>query len=205
MIVIWRQKTILTLSYRLLFVLGCSAIAYYATAAAAAEYYQACTQEQLNRVADHLIEVKSDAWLSRRSPLRVGSGLTLVGRLVVPRIGLSAMVADGTSSRVLRLAIGHVPETAAPGSSGNVALVAHRDTFFRRLGDLHRGDLIHVIVPGSQYNYEVVFTSIVRPDETWVLQPATGQTLTLVTCYPFHFVGAAPNRFVVRARRIDTE
>jgi len=205
MIVIWRPKAILTLSYRFLFILGCCALGYYATVAAAAGYYQACSRAQLNKAADHLPEVKSDAWLSRGSPLRVGSGLTLVGRLAVPRIGLSAMVADGTSSRVLRLAIGHVPETAAPGSSGNVALVAHRDTFFRRLGDLHRGDLIHVIVPGSRYDYEVVFTSIVRPDETWVLQPATGQTLTLVTCYPFHFVGAAPNRFVVRARRIDTE
>jgi LPXTG-site transpeptidase (sortase) family protein len=203
--VTWRSKAILTLGYRFLFVLGCCALGYCVAAAAAADYYQACSRERLNKVADHLIEVKNDAWLSRRSPLQVGGGLTLVGRLVVPRIGLSAMVADGTSSSVLRLAIGHVPETAAPGSSGNVALVAHRDTFFRRLGDLHRGDLIHVIVPGSYYDYEVVFTSIVRPNETWVLQPATGQTLTLVTCYPFHFVGPAPNRFVVRARRVDTE
>lgn len=176
--------------------------------AAAATYYQAQSREQLHEATARLVESQMsslDPRLSLGSSLRVGSGMALLGRLDVPRIGLSAMVADGTSSRVLRLAIGHMPGTAMPGSLGNVALVAHRDTFFRRLGELHRGDLIQVTVPGSQYHYKVVFTSIISPSETWVLQPATGQTLTLITCYPFHFVGAAPNRFVVRARRSDME
>jgi sortase A len=204
-ILTWRLKTTLTVSYYSLFVLGCCALGYYATVAAASTYYQSYSRDQLHKAADHLVEPRGGAWLPLRSPLRVGSGLALLGRLDVPRIGLSAMVADGTSSRVLRLAVGHVPGTAMPWLSGNVALVAHRDTFFRRLGELHRGDRIQVTVPGSQYHYKVVFTSVVSPNETWVVQPTTGQTLTLVTCYPFHFVGAAPNRFVVRARRADTE
>lgn len=205
---IWRAKTILTFFHYFLFVLGCGALGYYAMVAAAATYYQAQSREQLHEATARLVESQMsslDPRLSLGSSLRVGSGMALLGRLDVPRIGLSAMVADGTSSRVLRLAIGHVPGTAVPGSLGNVALVAHRDTFFRRLGELHRGDLIQVTVPGSQYHYKVVFTSIISPSETWVLQPATGQTLTLITCYPFHFVGAAPNRFVVRARRSDME
>jgi sortase A len=205
---IWRAKTILTFFHYFLFVLGCGALGYYAMVAAAATYYQAQSREQLHEATARLVESQMsslDPRLSLGSSLHVGSGMALLGRLDVPRIGLSAMVADGTSSRVLRLAIGHVPGTAVPGSLGNVALVAHRDTFFRRLGELHRGDLIQVTVPGSQYHYKVVFTSIISPSETWVLQPATGQTLTLITCYPFHFVGAAPNRFVVRARRSDME
>jgi LPXTG-site transpeptidase (sortase) family protein len=202
---IWRVKTIITLSYYSLFILGCCALGYYATVAAAATYYQAHSRETLRNLADHPVQLKNDARLSLRSPLRVGSGLRLLGRLDIPRIGLSAVVADGTSSRVLRLAVGRVPGTATPWSLGNVALAAHRDTFFHRLGELHRGDSIQVTVPGSQYYYKVVFTSVVSPNETWVLQPATGQTLTLITCYPFHFVGAAPNRFVVRARRVNTE
>ena len=174
--------------------------------AAAATYYQAHSREQLREAAAHLVESKMhDPSLSLSSPLRVASGMALLGRLDIPRIGLSAMVADGTSSRVLRLAIGHVPGTAVPWSFGNVGLVAHRDTFFRHLGELHRGDQIQLTVPGSQYRYRVDFTTIVSPDETWVLQPATGHTLTLITCYPFHFVGAAPERFVVRARRPDAE
>lgn len=200
----WRRKTILTLSHYLLFVLGSSALGYYATVAVAATYYQAHALGAIQKVADQ-VEPRRDAWLSFHSPLRLGSGLAVLGRLNVPRIGLSAMVADGTSSRVLRLAVGHIPGTAVPWSSGNVALAAHRDTFFRRLGELHRGDVIEVTVAGSEYHYSVVFTGIVRPSETWVLEPATGQILTLITCYPFRFIGAAPNRFVVRARRADTE
>jgi sortase A len=121
----------------------------------------------------------------------------------VPKIQLSAMIAEGANSRALRVAIGHVPGTALPWQSGNVALVAHRDTFFRRLGELKMGDVIRLTVPGDEYTYHVTFTDIVNPNETWVLQPATGDTLTLVTCYPFHFIGAAPKRFVVRARRMD--
>jgi sortase A len=188
---IWRVKTILTLSSYSLFVLGCCALGYYATVATAATYYQAHSREALRNLADRPVQLKANAGLSLRSSLQVGSGLTLLGRLDIPRIGLSAMVADCTSSHVLRLAVGHVAGSAVPGSFGNVALAAHRDTFFRRLGELHRGDYIEVTVPGSEYQYKVVFTGIVNPTETWVLQPATGQTLTLITCYPFHFVGAA--------------
>ena len=205
MTLMWRLKTILTLSHYFLFLLGCSALGYYATVAVAATYYQAHYREQLHKVADHLVQPQSRAWLSLHDRLRVGSGLALLGRLDVLRIGLSAMVADGTSSRVLRLAVGHVSGTAVPWTPGNVALAAHRDTFFRRLGELHRGDVIEVTVAGSQYHYKVVFTGVVSPNETWVLEPATGHVLTLITCYPFQFVGAAPNRFVVRARRTETE
>jgi Sortase domain len=82
---------------------------------------------------------------------------------------------------------------------------AHRDTFFRRLGELHRGDVIQVTVPGSNTTTKSFSTASSAPIETWDLQPATGQTLTLITCYPFHFVGSSPERFVVRARRSDTE
>ena len=203
-----RAKTILRWSHFLFFVLGSSAIGYYAMVAAAATYYQAQSRERLHALAKRLVEPNvssGDSWLSPGRPLRMGSGMAPLGRLDVPRIGLSAMVADGTSSRVLRLAIGHVPGTAVPWLAGNVGLAAHRDTFFRRLGELHRGDVIQLTVPGSQYRYKIIFTAVVNPKETWVLEPTTGQTLTLITCYPFHFVGAAPNRFVIRARKSDME
>lgn len=139
-------------------------------------------------------------WLLPR-PLRVGSDLAILGRIDIPRVNLSAMVAEGASSRVLGVSVGHVPGTALPSQVGNVVLVAHRDSFFRRLGELKPGDVISLAVPGNQYSYRVTFTDIVEPKETWVLRPATGETLTLVTCYPFHFVGSAPRRFVVRARQ----
>jgi sortase A len=145
----------------------------------------------------------SDAFSQRAlSPDRESS---LVGRIDIPRVHISVMFAEGTSSRVLRLAAGHVPGTALPGEPGNVVLAAHRDTFFRRLGELKSGDLIRLAVPGRQYVYSVRFADIVGPNETWVLEPSPGQSLTLITCYPFYFVGPAPKRFVVRARRIDSE
>jgi sortase A len=203
----WRRKTILTAVHYFLFGLGFGALGYCAMVTAAAAYYQAHSRDQLRNAA-HLLAAPQtsshDDLSSLVSPSRVG-GLEPLGRLDIPRIGLSAMVADGTSSGVLRLAVGHVPGTAVSGSLGNVALAAHRDTFFRRLGELHRGDLISFAFPGHEYDYKVVFTGIVSPNETWVLQSTTGETLTLITCYPFHFVGASPNRFVVRARRFDPE
>jgi sortase A len=143
--------------------------------------------------------------ISQQVPLLSGRISALVGRIDIPRVHISAMVAEGTSSRVLRLAAGHVPGTALPGEPGNVVLAAHRDTFFRRLGELKSGDIIRLTVPGEQYVYRVSFADIVGPNETWVLEPSSDQSLTLVTCYPFYFVGPAPKRFVIRARRIDTE
>ena len=135
--------------------------------------------------------------------LRADRSFAVLGRVDVPRIQLSAMIAEGADSRALRVAVGHVPGTALPWQSGNVALVAHRDTFFRRIGELKIGDVIRLTVPGERYTYRVTFTDIVNPTETWVLQPATGDTLTLATCYPFNFMGPAPKRFVVRARRLN--
>lgn len=86
--------------------------------------------------------------------------------------------------------------------TGNVALVAHRDTSFRQLGILRPGDEINVVVPGGHFKYVVEFSEVVDPIETWILPPATGETLTLITYFPFHYIGAAPKRCMVRARRL---
>jgi sortase A len=111
------------------------------------------------------------------------------------------MVAEGTSPTVLQVAVGHLPGTALPGHVGNIVFAVHRDTLFRHLGQLKTGDVIRLIASGRQYVYTVTFTDIVCPNETWVLEPSSVQSLTLVTCYPFYYVGPAPKRFVVRARR----
>jgi sortase A len=125
-----------------------------------------------------------------------------IGRLEIPRIHISAVVAEGTSPRVLSRAVGHAVGSALPGQAGNVTLAAHRDTFFRHLGDVRSGDIIQVDEPGHAYKYQVRFTAVVGPKDTWVLKPTEKETLTLLTCYPFHFVGPAPDRFIIRARRI---
>jgi len=192
-----------------LLVAGLSALGYCAIAVIEARRYQSDAHDQMIRkgsseLAQPPTTLSSETG-SQPMPLLVSNGMALVGKLDVPRIHVSIMVAEGTSPRVLRVAAGHIPGTALPGQAGNVALAAHRDTFFRRLGDLKTGDVILLTVPGRRYVYSVKFTEIVGPKETWVLDPSTGESLTLVTCYPFYFVGPAPKRFVVRARRMDSD
>lgn len=126
----------------------------------------------------------------------------LLGRLEIPRLGISAIVAEGDQDRTLRTAIGHLPHTPLPGELGNSALAAHRDTHFRALRDVRLGDRIHVRSWSGEAEFEVIATQIVMPQDVHVLEPTPDATLTLITCYPFGYVGRAPKRFVVQARRV---
>ena len=128
---------------------------------------------------------------------------SLIGRLAVPRLGLSVIVLEGDDSRALRLGIGHIPGTPFPWENGNSALAGHRDTFLRPLRNIRDGDRVEVATPRETYHYVVDSIQIVRPDDVGVLAPAGSPSLTLVTCYPFYYLGNAPKRFVVRARRVD--
>jgi sortase A len=126
-----------------------------------------------------------------------------LARLEIPSIKLHTIVAEGVGNDTLRRAIGHVPGTALPGSRGNVGLAAHRDTFFRHLGEVKRSDLISITSAAGSFDYVVESTTIVDPDEAVVLRDIGRPTLTLVTCYPFYYVGPAPKRFVVHAALME--
>jgi len=129
----------------------------------------------------------------------------VVGRLEIKSIQLSAMVAEGVSSTTLRRSIGHVPGTSLPGATGNVSLSAHRDSFFRHVGDLHKDDLISITTLAGTFDYAVESTSIVDPGDVEVLRDVGRPTVTLVTCYPFYYVGPAPKRFIVHAGLIRNQ
>jgi sortase A len=107
---------------------------------------------------------------------------------------------QGDAANILQHAVGHLAETALPGESGNVVLAAHRDTFFRPLKRIRVGDIITLRTVKGDFEYWVESTAVVSPDAIEVLRPTDGRTLTLITCFPFSFVGPAPNRFIVRAR-----
>jgi sortase A len=139
--------------------------------------------------------------VSSAGALPAGAG-EIIGRIEAPRVGISVVVAEGDSASVLRHAAGHIPGTALPGELGNVGISAHRDTFFRPLRDIRRNDSISVSTLRGEYRYRVVSTRIVMPEDVSVLEPGSDEVLTLVTCYPFYFIGPAPRRFVVRARRV---
>jgi LPXTG-site transpeptidase (sortase) family protein len=138
---------------------------------------------------------------SARSRLITGTPLA---ELSIPRVGLSAVVLHGTDEHTLRLGLGHVENTPLPGESGNVAIAGHRDSFFRPLRNVHVGDDILLETPEERVHYRVSSLRVVNSYEVSVIGPTRDATLTLVTCYPFWFIGQAPDRFVVRATRVES-
>ncbi len=125
-----------------------------------------------------------------------------IGRIEIARLGVSVVVVEGTQNAELRHAAGHIEGTALPGQIGNIGIAAHRDTFFRPLRNVKRGDVVELKTSGGEFRYHVVSTRIVNPSDVAVLNPDGTEVLTLVTCYPFYFIGAAPKRFIVRAQRV---
>src|SRR5689334_22152478 len=185
-------------------------LGYVAYSYADAELFQAYQNWQFDRAAHDprptaaTIATKPmllTASLREPSPRAVAPGAVL-GRLEIARIGVSVIVAEGVDSRTLRRAVGHIPGTALPGEKGNVAISGHRDTFFRPLKNIRRNDIITLVTVLGEYRYRVLSTKIVSPSDIAVLDPSANEMLTLVTCYPFYFVGSAPNRFIVRAERV---
>ncbi len=125
----------------------------------------------------------------------------VLGRMDIPRLGMSVAVLQGTSSRVLRLGIEHIAGTPLPGETGNIGIAGHRDTFFRGLKDIRKNDEIQLQAANGLSRYHVDWAKVVANHDQSVLAPSTESALTLVTCYPFYFVGPAPQRFVVRAHK----
>lgn len=134
---------------------------------------------------------------------RPGPQGSLVGRIEIPRIDVSGIVLEGVDKTTLRRGVGRIPGTALPGTAGNLGLAAHRDSFFRGLKDIRKNDIVTLKTMEATYYYRVDWTEIVLPSDTHVLAGSGTPELTLVTCYPFYYVGSAPKRFIVRAQRIE--
>ena len=116
------------------------------------------------------------------------------------------MIAEGDDTNTLRAAIGHLPDTPMPWKPGNSAFAGHRDGIFRPLKDVRTGDAIVLSTGRGTFTYRIDRTLIVKPEDVWVLKPPpAGRTLTLITCYPFVYIGHAPQRFVVIATAVDDE
>jgi sortase A len=136
-------------------------------------------------------------------PKRDAEAGTVLGRIEIPRLSMTAMVAEGVDTKTLGRSVGHVPSTAWPGEAGNCGLAGHRDTFFRGLGDIRVDDIIRIVTIERTTTYSVEWTEIVEPTRVDVLDSTATRSLTLVTCYPFAFIGRAPQRFIVRARLVE--
>lgn len=181
---------------RLLLLVALAAFGYVAGSVGGAALYQDYESKQL------------DAVLRGAQPPAQAAAVAVerrvLGRLEIPTLGVSTIVREGEDARTLQLAVGHIAGTALPGAAGNMGLAGHRDTFFRRLREINPGDVIRLVAVEGTYTYVVDSTQIVDPDDLWVLNPTPEPSLTLVTCYPFTYLGTAPERFIVRARLVPT-
>ena len=181
-------------SQRLLFISGILALGYVGFTLLDARLYQASAKRSL----ESQIQLKNEPHAIQPKPA-INPG-DVLGRLDIPRLGISVAVLQGTSSRILRLGAGHIERTPLPGETGNIGIAGHRDTFFRGLKDIRKNDEIQLQTATGLLRYDVEWAKVVEPGDTTVQEPSrTANGLTLVTCYPFYFVGPAPRRFVVRA------
>jgi sortase A len=128
----------------------------------------------------------------------------ILTRVVIPKIGLDAIVVEGASRKELSEGPGHMKQTAMPGQSGNAVITGHRDTFFRHIYELVKGDKIQVRRAGSVFTYEVTGKKIVMPDDVSVIRQTSDPQLTLITCYPTYYIGPAPKRLVVFSRLVES-
>jgi sortase A len=206
-----RPNILLDLGRRLSLVIGILLLGYVGFVLAHAKLYQTYQIWRLHRAvqASSLLPSDSHPQASAepihtdalRSPIVIAEG-ALLGEIEIKRLGLAVIIQEGTADETLRKAAGHISGTALPGEAGNVALAAHRDTFFRPLRNIHKNDEITLTTVTGLYRYRVDSTTVVQPDDISVLGHTNQSILTLVTCYPFYYVGSAPQRFIVRAHRV---
>jgi sortase A len=190
-----RTERLLRWSQFVFFMTGILALGYVGFTMLDARLYQVSAKRSL----ENQIQMGKEPHAIQPSPaIKTGD---VLGRLDIPRLRLSVAVLQGTSSRTLRLGAGHIEGTPLPGKAGNSAIAGHRDTFFRVLKDIRGHDEIQFQTATGLFRYQVDWVKVVEPNDTTVLAPSTRSELTLVTCYPFYFLGEAPNRFVVRAHR----
>jgi len=188
-----RIERVTRLAARLLLVAGFLAVGYAAYVVVDARRYQTIEERQFE-------PAPLDDTAAGRLEIVDGHA---IGTIHIPRLGLAAVVAQGDSSLTLRRAVGHLADTALPGETGNVVLAGHRDTVFRALKDILPGDAITIETGHGAFAYQVESTTVVSPSDVAVLQAYGGRTLTLVTCFPFFYIGPSPDRFIVRARQIE--
>ncbi len=185
------MKLLLRWTRRLLFAGGASLLAYCG--------YVLIDSWNFQRMEIQRFQQSLTARVRHNQPAKVDG---LIGRIEIPRLGVSVIVMEGASKAILGRAAGHIVGTALPGQPGNIGISAHRDTFFRPLRNIRQNDTILLTTLDGEYRYRVLSTKVVSPYDVGVLNSSSEQILTLVTCYPFYFVGSAPSRFIVRAARI---
>jgi len=196
-----RGRHFLSFARYLFLITGLLALSYVGLTLLHARSYQ---QNALSTL-DHQIQAAPSSPAPRNAALAIPPSLKegdVVGRILIPRINVTVAILQGTTPQTLLLGVGHIDGTPLPGETGNSGIAGHRDTFFRNLRDLRSGDQIQIQTVSAISNYQVDWLQIIDPRDTAILTPSSGAELTLVTCYPFHYIGHAPERFVAHAHKL---
>jgi sortase A len=197
---------------RSLIAFGIACLLFYVFFTAHAALFQRRAKTELDRmIASREAPVSPESpTMSRPAPVVVDHPAlargAVIGRVDVPRLKLSAAIAEGDDDSTLGKAVGHLPDTPLPWElAGNAAFAAHRDGLFRPLRNIKMNDEVKLVTTRGEFLYRVSKTQVVNPEDVWVLAPTSTATITLITCYPFSFVGHAPQRFIVQAERVVPE
>jgi sortase A len=212
---IWVERGLLTAGLTLLVIYGVARLESFVSSQAALNCFAGAVDTASTSVADDVTkssnssELDFGAWGEHRihayqTTLTKELG-TPLAVLHISKIGLAVPLLDGTGALTLNHAVGRIPGTARPGEPGNIGIAGHRDGFFRGLKDIAIGDAIELETPLGTETYLVDKIDIVDPTDVGVLQPLSKSSLTLVTCYPFHYIGRAPQRYIVHASRTEFE
>jgi sortase A len=194
-----RGRIFLRWMQRFFLVTGMLAVSYVGLTLLRAKLFQENAGDALN------MQIEAQEQHRAMPPQAAAKEGDVLGRIEIPRLGMTVAILEGTTAQTLRLGVGHIDGTALPGEPGNIGIAGHRDTYFRALQDIRTKDEIQIETATGLSRYEVESVQIVAPSDTGVLAPSAESTITLVTCYPFHFIGAAPERYIVRARRTGAE
>jgi sortase A len=204
---VFQHRNLLHWIEKLMWIVAAATLAVFICVIAAGDVYQFYLNREFDEaLAEQEFPLNQVNHVNKPQPIQPSVSQAVsapewpsLGRLRIPRLDMSIMVLDGIDNRTLRLGIGHIPGTALPGGSGNAGIAGHRDTFLRGLGRIRKDDRITVETMGGSFLYVVDSIRVVNPEAVEVLSDFGHPVLTLVTCYPFHVVGPAPKRFVVRS------
>jgi len=206
-----RGRVFLRWTHWFLFIAGAVTLAWVALSLFQARLYQQSAGSALDaqvRAAQiqsaqiQPAQIQAASQLPANLPRAIVKEGEVLGRMEISRLGMSIVILEGTSSRTLRLGVGHIAGTAFPGEPGNIGIAGHRDSYFRALKDIRSGDEIGIQTATGPSHYLVDRVQIVELNDIAVLAPTAIPGITLVTCYPFYFVGPAPQRFVVHAHHV---
>ena len=205
------RKLVARVCERLFFVVAAGCLLVYAAACAHGSFLRSRDRAEFEQAL--IVSIQQEAhdhsdWSElqvRRYEQAIDAPVRALGRLDIPDAAVSVMLLEGTGDLTLNRAVGHIEGTALPGESGNVGIAGHRDSFFRGLQYLEVGDDLSLTTLSGVAHYEVAELEVVEPSAVEVLAPTENEALTLVTCYPFYYVGDAPRRFIVHARQLRFE